>query len=61
MYELIVETAENGFVVYEGSRKEAGVNRKRWAFETATSLSAFVETWGDGNTKTVTGPENSES
>lgn len=49
--ELTILCVENGFIVKDyGSEPLA----KKWAFESAESLSAFVMTWGEGNTKTTT-------
>jgi len=58
MNELKIETAENGFVVYESSPSQ--IIGKQWAFESSSSLAIFIKEWGDGNTKvsdgTVGGP-----
>lgn len=56
MDSLKVETAENGFVVYEGDSRERDMIGKTWAFESAQTLADFMQQWGKGNTKT-TSPE----
>tara|TARA_R110000744_G_scaffold85789_2_gene167664 strand:- start:17346 stop:17504 length:159 start_codon:yes stop_codon:yes gene_type:complete len=45
MYELAIEVAENGFVVFESAGQ--GVLGKKWAFETAETLALFIEAWGN--------------
>lgn len=54
MNALNIETAENGFVVYENDSLRQGVIGKKWAFESAVTLAEFVKNWGEGNTKTST-------
>ena len=49
MSQLKIETAENGFVVYEDAGM--GLHGKKWAFESAQALSEFMLNWGQGMTK----------
>ena len=46
MDELIIEVAENGFVIYEGRSNITGKAGKTWAFESPASLGDFIEKWG---------------
>lgn len=45
MRNLVIETAENGFIIYEDNGRDMMVGKK-WAFETAESLAGFVKDWG---------------
>jgi len=54
--DLIIDVAENGFIVRENKREYIG---KIWAFESAESLAGFIREWGDGNTKVKVGIEES--
>lgn len=51
MNELIIETAENGFIVRQDNQN---MPCRQWAFETAESLSKFILEWGVGDTKCTT-------
>ena len=44
MHELLIEVAENGFVVSESAGQ--GMLGKKWAFETPHTLAKFIENWG---------------
>ena len=52
-YDLKIDIAENGFVVYE-AHFDKGVMGKMWAFENSETLADFVSDWGKGNTKVKT-------
>jgi len=52
MARLIINTAENGFIVTDG--EDQYTIGKSWAFETAEALSEFIKVWGQGNTKADT-------
>ena len=47
MRDLVIEVAENGFIVVEGNPREPMVMGKKWAFETPKSLSDFILDWGE--------------
>jgi hypothetical protein len=49
MRDLLVEAAENGFIVVEGNSRERFIIGKRWAFETPEALSEFILDWGKNN------------
>jgi len=49
MDSLRIETAQNGFLVYEGDLRNTGMLGKTWAFETALSLADFILEWGREN------------
>ena len=49
MRDLLVEVAENGFIVVEGNSRERMLIGKRWAFETPEALSEFILDWGKNN------------
>jgi hypothetical protein len=46
MKDLVIEVAENGFIVVEGNSRERMLIGKRWAFETPEALSEFILDWG---------------
>jgi hypothetical protein len=45
MSELLIEVAENGFVVSENAGQ--GMRGRRWAFENPETLAKFIEAWGN--------------
>ena len=45
MSDLLIEVAENGFIVSEKAGQ--GVLGKIWAFESAENLGIFIEDWGN--------------
>ena len=52
---LKIETAENGFIVYEENAPyKVG---KQWAFESAYTLSEFIRGWGE---KDLNGSDSEE-
>jgi len=48
MEDLVIETASNGFIVYE--KPSQPICGKKWAFESAITLADFIREWGEGNT-----------
>lgn len=52
MSKLMIETAENGFIVYDNSQEH--MRGRQWAFESAASLAKFIGEWGHNNTKCTT-------
>ena len=57
---LKIETAENGFIVYEENSPH--MVGKQWAFESAYTLSEFIRGWGekDLNESSHHGPDSEE-
>ena len=45
MNNLIIEVADNGFIVREGATERSYVGRI-WAFESSDSLADFIAEWG---------------
>jgi hypothetical protein len=49
MIDLVIEIAQNGFIVVEGNSRESHLMSKRWAFETPEALSEFILDWAKNN------------
>ncbi len=49
MRDLVIEVAQNGFIVVEGDSRGSHLIGKRWAFETPEALSEFILDWGKNN------------